>query len=36
MNRKYLGENVEEFSDHEGCESYSHNVSERLVEKEQG
>jgi hypothetical protein len=34
MNRKYLRENVEELRDHEGCESYSHNVGEGLVEKE--
>jgi hypothetical protein len=34
MNRKYLGEYVEELGNHEGCESYSHNVGEGLVEKE--
>jgi hypothetical protein len=34
MDRKYLGENVEELGNHEGCESYGHDVSEGLVEKE--
>jgi hypothetical protein len=34
MKKEYLGEYIEELGDHEGCESYCHDVSEGLVEKE--